>query len=389
MRILLTPTTESSTVELSRTMYRKKILPLGSIEYNGKKVNFDKPYLQELAKNFQAGPYDQVLAMLADKDNAHTLAVDRIGGQIREVEVTDEGLFGVFQLSEDAAKAVKNSGNGVGVSVRVTEGAKRMDGSSVKTFGRALQHVLLTTDPKVTGMGAWTEVELSGYNEDDEVVDLTLSSYEGDRTMPNGLDVTTASLDQLNQLTQEQLDALSEEELDAINTRVDAIIAEAGTGDAGDGGDGGDNGDQHRGNGGTDVTQQQERELVSASNDDAVDALALANEAHTLELATIRQELADERFERDSVELARQGIPPALIELARPILTSPVGAVLDLSNGVTNTKVDVADLVRKLLKESAGFIELAKEKGHSLDLSGPDEKSDERKAILDAWKIDG
>lgn len=383
MRILLTPAEQGETIELSRTMYRKKILPVGEIVYNGKKVKFDKPYLQELATNFNSGPYDQVLAMLADKDNAHTLAVDRIGGQIREVEVTDEGLFGVFQLSERAARAVKDSGNGVGVSVRVTEGATKMDGKTTKTFGRALQHVLLTTDPKVSGMGAWTEVELSGYNEGDEVVDLTAGSYEGAGDMPQSLDVKTASLEDLNKLTEAELDALSDEDFADLEARLDQLIPA---------GDDDDTGDEHRGNGGTDnvdTEKKPERELVAASNDDAVYALSLANDANTLELAAVKAELAETRFKAEARELARQGVPPVMIELAREILTAPTGAVLDLSNGVDEKKVDAADVIRKLLKESAGLIELAKEKGHSLDIEGPDEKSEERKALLDSWKIDG
>ncbi len=358
--ILLTPTDDGAAIELSRTMFRKKILPLGSIDYKGRKINFDKAYLTDLASSFQDGAYDQVAAMLADKDNAHTMDPSRFRGEVKGVEVADDGLYGTFELSADAAQMVKDNPK-LGVSARIVEGYARSDG---KTFPRAMQHVLMTLDPRIPGLGAWTEVELSGYDSGDEVVDLTQSAYEGEETVA-GKDDKADDL----------IDGLTREEYEALLAELDL------DGDEGNEGDETDEDETDEGEG----AQTREPAGAGASLSNQSTAIELAN----AEIAELKRQNATQKYEADKRDYVRRGVPPALVELARPVLEAPDGFTIDLSNGTDGEqKVDAAHIIRQLLDSSAGYIALAQERGHSLDFSQEkgEGDTDPDKDALEMWE---
>lgn len=356
--IYLTPTEEGATIELSQTLFRKKILPKGTIDYKGRKIVFDDAYLTDLATAFHDGAYDQVPYMLADKDNAHTMDPERFRGEIKGVEVAEDGLWGTFELSADAAKLVKANPK-LGVSARIVEGYARSDG---KTYPRAMQHVLGTLDPRIPGLGAWQEVALSGYDSQDEVLDLTAAEFEGDEDVAK--DDSGDLIDGLTREEYEQLLASLDLEDDtegdetedegADNTAtVEKVPAGAGAG-------------------------------ASLSNHGGGTAIELAN----TEIATLKAKMAADRFDADKREYVRKGVPPALVELARPVLEAPDGFVLDFSNGVEEKKVDAANVVRQLLDSAVGYLDLAKEKGHALDFSAEtsDSKQDDEDAeLLSLW----
>lgn len=358
--IYLTPADEGAAVELSSTMYRKKILPKGSIDYKGRKIVFDDAYLTDLAQSFHGGAYDQVPFMLADKDNAHTMDPARFRGECKGVEVADDGLYGTFELSADAAELVKANPK-LGVSARIVEGYSRADG---KSFPRAMQHVLGTLDPRIPGLGAWSEVSLSGYDSEDEIVDLTQSAYEGESTVPKK-DETEETIDGLTSEEYEALLAeldLSDEELAALSEtepeKVTPVVKET-------------------------VSKETERvkETASLSNEQTT-AIELANQ----EIASLKAARAHDKFEADKREYVQKGVPPALVELARPVLEAPDGFTIDLSNGVEDKKVDAAHIVRQLLDSATGYISLAQERGHALDFSNEEEtEGDEDAELLKLW----
>lgn len=362
--VYLTPTEDGDVVELSRTVFRKKILPMGTIDYRGRKISFDKQYLTDLAQSFHAGAYDQVPFMLADKDNAHTMDPERFRGECKGVEVTDDGLWGVFELSGDAAQLVKENPK-LGVSARIVEGYARSDG---KTFPRAMQHVLGTLDPRIPGLGAWTEVALSGYDSGDEVVDLTHSAYEGEETV--------AGKDKADDL----IDGLTREEYEALlaSLDLDDVEPDEGDGDEGDEGDG--DGDNGEGQGADD----REPAGAGASLSNQQTAIELAN----AEIAELKRARAEDKFQADKRDYVQRGVPPALVELARPVLTAPDGFTIDLSNGTDGeNKVDAAHIVRQLLDSASGYIALAQERGHSLDFSQESkDDQDPDKDALDMWE---
>lgn len=356
--IYLTPAEEGSAIELSRTLFRKKILPKGTIDYKGRKIVFDDAYLTDLATAFHDGAYDQVPYMLADKDNSHTLDPERFRGEIKGVEVGDDGLYGTFELSADAAEMVKANPK-LGVSARIVEGYRRSDG---KSYPRAMQHVLGTLDPRIPGLGAWQEVALSGYDSGDEVVDLTSSEFEGVPAVAKTDDAET-------------IDGLTRDEYEQLLASLDL--------------DGDETEDETETVSETAASKKPAGTGASLSNDTATQtAIELAN----TEIAELKAARAADRFEADKREYVRKGVPPALVELARGVLEAPDGFVLDFSNGVEDKKVDAAQVVRQLLDASVGYLDLARERGHSVDFANEDDggDADDDAEMLKMWaQLDG
>jgi len=58
-------------IELSGGTWRKRVLPVGQVEYQGRMLQFDKDYLNDLAAAFNSRAYDQVPFQLATDDNKH------------------------------------------------------------------------------------------------------------------------------------------------------------------------------------------------------------------------------------------------------------------------------------------------------------------------------
>src|ERR1035441_8319817 len=57
---VLTPFYRSRAVELGNRLWRKKVLPVGDVEYKGRTLHFTLNYLKGLAGAFTARAYDQV-----------------------------------------------------------------------------------------------------------------------------------------------------------------------------------------------------------------------------------------------------------------------------------------------------------------------------------------
>lgn len=351
--ILLTPTEGGDSIALSRTMFRKKILPLGTIDYKGRKIKFDRQYLTDLASSFHDGAFDQVPFMLADKDNAHTMDPERYRGDIKGVEVGEDGLYGLLELQPDAAELVRKNPN-LGVSARIVEGYDRADG---KSFSRAMQHVLGTLDPRIPGLGAWQEVALSGYDGDAQVLNLTQSTYEGAEMPQKQPEGNVPDVD-LSKLTDEDLAKLlaslpdDEDEDDEDDTDMD----------------------------------DKTRTPVGASlSNDHPAMIELANQR--TELAKLKAEAATARFDAERERYIQTGVPPYMVDLARPILEASVPTTIDLSNGIESKTVDAGQIVREMLSKMAGTLELARERGYNADFSnsGESDEDKERQNTLKLW----
>jgi hypothetical protein len=98
-------------------------------------------------------------------------------------------------------------------------------------------------------------------------------------------------------------------------------------------------------------------------------------------IARLEADLAQERY----VDMARRfidkGVPPAMLEIAKPLLTLPRPPVLELSN---DEKIDVIELVKDMLTQTEGFLDLAKERGSSVDKRDPADRAQE---LLSQWKM--
>lgn len=365
---VLSPFGHEATVDLSRTVFRKQVLPVGAINYKGRRIEFNKQYLADLANSFKTGAFDQVPFVLADSDNRHNMDPERFRGEVKGLEVTDTGLDAIIEFaSEEAAKTVRENPR-LGVSARIIEGMERADG---KSFGRAIQHVLGTMDPRVNGLAPWRQVALSGYDGIGQVVDLTAATYEGETDVANLTEEEVASLRALLPALQQLdlsndsdetpddeddeptgLESLSDEELETVlnggDLPADQPVAEPVT---------------------TSLSEE-ERYAIDLANQRA----DFANE----QVYRMALDLAEARWQNESVDYLRDGVPPAILDLAQPLLALPEDQVVDLSNGES---VNASEVVRNILAQ-VRVLDLSTERGHSY---GTGAKADPTDSILDEW----
>lgn len=359
-----TPFREESSVELSRALnlFRKQVLPKRSIDYKGRTITFDDAYLTDLAKAFNDRAFDQVPFQLAGADNAHTLDPERTRGEVKGFELTAEGLDAIVQLTDEGAEVVRTNPK-LGISARIVEGLKRADG---KEFGRAVQHVLGTLDPRVTGLKPWEAIALS--NSDLEVIDLTNLSYPTkEATVPE--DPKTPTISDENRAA-----------FDAYMTELVALMDPSKTDPA---------------KPAPKVDEPTEDEIDAELNRMMAEAMAedgasLSNDAAGMDLVNVqlaaqrsaldetRAELDLARFEKEKGELIAKGIPPAMVDLAMPLLLGK-DHTIDLSNGST---VDAGEVVRKLLGECEGIVDFSKE---TVPVPGGP-ATDKVQADLDRWE---
>ena len=161
-------------MELGNRLWRKKVLPVGDVEYKGRLLHFTQDYLGQLAAAFNGRAYDQVPFQLADAQNTHTNDPERTRGEITAMELGDDGLYITAELTEDGEKVLAANPK-LGVSARIVEDYARSDG---RHFPAAIQHVLGTLDPRIPGLGAWQAIEAAS-PVPDQVIDLSASMFAG------------------------------------------------------------------------------------------------------------------------------------------------------------------------------------------------------------------
>lgn len=374
---LLTPSRGGEATQVGRRLYRKQILPVGSINYNGRRIDFSRDYLAEIKRSFDEQAYDAVPFLVATGDSdQHGDAPMRTEGEVRSLELTDDGLYALLDLTEAAASKVAQFPR-LGVSARIVDPRTRADG---KSWPRALAHVLATTDPRVTGMRPWQAVDLSA--DPATPLDFTSGQYDDDKEklMPLSDEDRKALVAELAaELRKSAVDPVTPpappagvptpappaatapaesegEELtdEELNLLVEEALAESG-----------------------------EPVGASLAGDGGQSAIDLAN-AQTEQL---RQQVADlqagldvERINKERLAYVNAGVPPALVDAATPLLLG-AGHTLDLANG---TQVQAGDVIRAVLDAAKGTVDLSGPIGTSLTAPA----TAERDALLAAWERD-
>jgi hypothetical protein len=340
---LLAPLDRNDAVELSKTLWRKQLLPKGTIDYKGRKITFDESYLKDLAESFRSSAFDQVAFLLAKDDNSHTMDPERFRGEVRGVELTPLGLDVLLDLTPDASDLVRKNPK-LGVSARIIESLERSDG---KKFPRAIQHVLGTLDPRVTGMASWQEVTLS--EEVGDTVDVTNEEVK----VPTPAVVTDAPPPNTvpGAPTQDEIDGL---EADAAEDEEELEKAAAS------------------------LSRKATRPPVELVGEATVD-LATQHRIESLEI-----ELARQKFANEMRQWVDKGVPPAIVLLAKPILELPNAPVIDLSNHGAEP-IDVASVIRNMLHETEGFIELTTMRGSAEAFDNEANEDQRVETLLDAW----
>jgi len=401
MTAVLTPMDKGAARQSGATLWRKQLLPVGEIDYKGRKIAFTREYLSGLVRAFNGRAYDQVPFQLADHANTHTNDPERFRGEVRGLEMTGDGLDIIISATDDGA-ALLQKNPALGVSARIVEDYSRADG---RHFPAAIQHVLGTLDPRIPGMRPWQAVEAAN-DDDGEVIDLTALDFADEEDDPEPAPavpvITHPEKEQSMALTADQEARLSRL-LDLPEDQFDALLTAPAEDEAAEG-DGQDDAEPTL----TDAELEQllaelpaddepavaaEPEPVLAgagaalSNDDR-DALELANaqiEELRSEQRATRAQLDRATYEKERDYFQRQfGVPARLTDLARSVLEGS-GRTVELSNGAT---VDAGAIVRKLIGEfgktmqSLGMsVELGNAEGAD-DTAGAAERAAEERAAL-------
>jgi hypothetical protein len=370
--VVLTPYERGAAVELASRLWWKRILPVGDVEYKGRKLQFNQEYLASLAEAFEDGAYDQVPFQMADAQNTHTNDPERFRGDIKAMEARPDGLWIGLKPTARGEKTLLENPL-LGVSARIVEHYDRSDG---KYFPAAIQHVLGTLDPRIPGLGGWQAIEAA--NEAEITIDLTGMSFAGEGR-------ETGSMPDLNAEQQARLARLLEIPDDKFSQLMAGLQAPAPVLVTGTGTE-------------DEMTDEALADLLgvpvdklddvlaaglaepapagagsSLTNEDVLMALELSTgraDQNAIELAQVRGYLNNEQYLRERRELADLGIPPRITDLARPLLEGS-GHVFEMSSGSGQpTVVDGGQVMRQVLREyaqTAQLMDLSPELGTPMD----------------------
>lgn len=406
---ILSPIDLGEAKRLGSRLFRKQVLPYGSINYKDKSgaervINFTREMFTAMEQAFRDKAYPGVPLVFADKDNGHTMHPLATTGEVVDLEITDNGLDLIVRADEEAAKLLANYPN-IGISARIFENIERADG---KRYDAALQHALITWDPKVSDLKPWEAVNLSA--EAGDVLDLSAETFapagggqEG-ATMPAPFtDEETTLLRQLLAKIQDEgkdsdedepTDSAGEEIPELTDEELNALAAEVlgeGNEPASEPQATEDSAHEEQGSRTEETGEQaaeEQLEAIAASNDAPAVELANARVAEMeTQLSNLQAELDKRNFEAERDKLASEyGIPPAVTDLARPLLQGR--QVIELSNG---SNVDAGQVVREVLQavgQQFRLLDLSQSVGSAFETDQDKAEADDRtrwvKATIDS-----
>lgn len=344
MTTIISPLLGEEAIKLSekKGIYRKQILPRGKFNYDGEVIDFDQ-IGKDAKAAFEAGALDQVPFQLADGGNNHNWKPENYRGDVKNIELADDGVYATFDFSHhpDMIDLIEKNPK-FGVSAQIERNLKRGDG---KEFSHAFSHVLGTLNPRVTGMKPWEALTLS--KTDDEVIDLT------------DVEVTSAVTD--TKKTEDETVTLSKADYDRMKSFLDSLDkAETLTFSEGEG-----------------EGQEEENPAIKLANERAENALKLARQSEV--------KLAAAEWKTKRQELISAGVPPVLLSKADALMERPDSDVkpIQLSN---SQSLDPKAILLSVLEEAKGTIDLSEGKGHDFNGSETSEEDDPAfKAFRDSF----
>lgn len=136
-------------------LWRVQVLPIGTISYRGREMAFDRGYLVAIASAFDGGAFDLVPFQDGSADGVHTSDPSRCLGYVRSVEAVPDGLDAVMAVTAEGDELIRTTPD-LAAAPRLVEDYRRSDG---RRFRVAMQHVLATRVPMITGLRSWRPVE--------------------------------------------------------------------------------------------------------------------------------------------------------------------------------------------------------------------------------------
>lgn len=169
--IIPSPRNAEGYVPLTRSrqgrLFRKHILNLGQLKYEGQTFDLDDSWYAKLKHNFNAGVADIVQVPLADAQNRHSEDPSRNLGEVVDVERDGKKVYAIIDARQDAEKFGSTY---LGSSAFLHMNYK--DTATQERVGPALLHVCVTNRPYITGLEDYQEViaATADETEDDIIV---------------------------------------------------------------------------------------------------------------------------------------------------------------------------------------------------------------------------
>lgn len=333
---------DSSQIQLADDddhVFWKQIIPMDrEIVYGNQKIKFSRPLLEQLKSNYDRRLMDQTAFQLADDENRHDSPEDlakernwdpqRYRGEVQETKITDSGFWGKIRVTDDGLKIIKNNPK-LGVSASIKPEWTDETGKQHKWV---LRHVVGTLNPKIKGMSPWQQgsITLSATDdENEEVFDLTT------------VEESTKNQEVSNQVT------LSREEYDRMKSAIDEFANGEALLD----------------------------EILAEEDDDEVDVnLSDSTPAKDPAIVALENRVAASDWRSERKDYVAAGVPAAMLNLCDDVMAVADAPVINLSDGATK---DPREVIRGILNEAKGFIDLSDENGHG-------RTPDERKVEADA-----
>lgn len=400
---VLTPAAVGTAVPVKGTTrkFRKMILPRKRVKA-GQGVLDLASYYPSLIKAEKDRAFDTIALQVHDthtKDPRYTEGA--VSNLAHEPNGPDgDGLYADIEFADDeGVKLVQKSLGRVGVSVSMVQNLEREEDGKRYSWPAALQHVLMTTDPHVRGMGGWHPIEL-GRTDVETTIDLSNKSYEEIEEEPmagsatkdqkgteegkptDGAAPTEPTNDKVTlEVTPEERDQLvgllaELKNLDGSGSREEGAPAGAGRPDLAAAG-APTNLDRESAEGGESDEIQLMRNEIETERQARID---LTRELHAARAATEIQAIMD------------TGLAPSIVEKARPLLELERGSgVIELSRDSAGRvqKLDPTQVIRDVLfqvvelsRQGLASVDLDREEGLSF---GSDAEKTQHDAQLKAW----
>ena len=347
------PTTKVRDKSSGAVFYKKQILPEGTYDYQtktGEKIKLDLTADQHkvFVQSFKDKAYDEVPFQIGH-DNEGPLKARK--GTLANVEyVPGRGTWGYFSLDDEAAKFVEKYPN-FGVSPRLTMNLEKMDG---RKFSGAIQHIAGTDVPRASGMSPWEKIELSDTPEGAEIFDFSDEKIKAHRDVKD-TNVTKTSGEGAG--GSGATFTLSAEEYEFFTEQKKAYEEIMKTED-------------EKSKGSSVTLSDEDKKTIADAKKSAEDAIA--------GLAAIKTQAIRDSWSAKKQLLLSQGVPPAALDLADPVMTSVESQVYDLSDGEGGTvKVDAKTQMLGQLELMKGMVDLSGERGHGIGGSEPTGDSDD------------
>lgn len=410
-----TPFAGGCVVELGNKLWRKRVLPYRTIEYDGGALEFTKDKAKRIAESFKKGAFEFVPFIVGD---GHSNDTTKNGGRITGFDATDGGLDAIIQTNDEGERVINNHFGDLPVSVRFIEDYLR--DSEKKHFGPTIQHVASTYMPRMAHMGSWkpetsTLAEVSDLSDSDpyEIVDLTARDFDDAVETPDAEKELSAEDEaliaevesELEDEESEEADNGDESEVDDTDDNEEQEADMAKEGDKVSFKRGGEtwSGEFKRMEGENAIVEVDGEEVKvpasmlkggSSSSDDekkedkemSAELSEYQGKVADLEAKLNRYaesdrrntlELRRQKVERELEDYGRAGVPAADLDSARPLLMDDEASgeltYTDLSeDGASEKKSARGDLVRRMLDGRKGTVELGEKGDASAQLSEDD-----------------